>query len=409
MSLTFDPNTWYSLSFATGSPSSLFGIPFYKTSLSGYQTGAVVMNNTDHTSPYQHWQIFPYDATYSILRSKSAGPTGLLTVELNPDNSSPTADWLTMPIILGTTVEDEGTLWQFLPCDDDEGSFYLVNKVNGTGWHMQVYINRVWLVMSPNVSWPQPDQAYVSSALGAIDDVLYSSVPTDSFGQGLSTTLGLQPSTAAASSSTVQPLTTTSIAFPPTVSSSSTTLATPLPSSSNSNSSSSLLTPPISPTTSILQPTNTSSLNFPTTTILQPSNITSPSNGPSITSTAPIVPATTHPTPSTPPLSTTIGLHLGIGIAFFLLASYIIFFLFFRRRRCLLSEKKEIAKPSSDTTPGSEFVAPDDTTVAENAFEMDAVKHFYPRELDAHRPAAEVPAFGMRGGRGNGREGLEGG
>ncbi|KAH7319390.1 hypothetical protein BKA65DRAFT_556812 [Rhexocercosporidium sp. MPI-PUGE-AT-0058] len=153
-----------------GGGQSLAGTSLYNNSLSG----AVFFSETNTTSnTEQLWQIYPFNSTYYVLRTKSSGPRGYLTVALSPEENTPGR---TVPRMANASLADDSMFWQIEPWGD--GTFFFTNAANGSAWHLQLKPNSL-MAMSSNITAPPRDgQRFSFKQLGAIQNSNFSTVIT---------------------------------------------------------------------------------------------------------------------------------------------------------------------------------------------------------------------------------------
>lgn len=172
----FDRNTWYQILWTSSSSFQGNALNFNTASTEG----AVYCNTTDTSSASQQWQIFPYNSTYYILRTKASSALGYLVTYCAPSEPTPGS---TVPAVFNASIADDSMFWQISPWGD--GTFYFTNAANGTSWHMYnklpgQYPGGGLMAMTSNISMAQVGQEFSFSALGSVDDVAYSSVVVSS-------------------------------------------------------------------------------------------------------------------------------------------------------------------------------------------------------------------------------------
>ncbi|EPE36514.1 hypothetical protein GLAREA_08677 [Glarea lozoyensis ATCC 20868] len=162
----FDTNRWYQIYLLDNTVQSLAGTILYNQG----RSGAVFIQDTNLTSGGQQWQIFPFNETYHVLRTKDSGPTGYLHASFSVDETTP---GLTVPDMRDAEIQDDSMFWQIDPWGD--GTFFMTNANNGSDWHLNVKDTGL-MSLSSNVTQPQGGQQFNFGRLDAIDDVKYSSV-----------------------------------------------------------------------------------------------------------------------------------------------------------------------------------------------------------------------------------------
>ena len=80
----FDTNTWYQLTVASATKQSMAGSGLYD-----HGKGSVFFTTTNISDTQQQWQLFPYNSTYYVLRTKASGQFGYMGVNVGTDESTP--------------------------------------------------------------------------------------------------------------------------------------------------------------------------------------------------------------------------------------------------------------------------------------------------------------------------------
>ena len=145
---------------------SASGTSLYNNSL----TGAIFFTETNTTKPQQLWQLYPFNSTYYVLRSKDSGPTGYLTVNFQALEVTPGK---TVPLMTNASISDDSMFWQIEPWGD--GTFFLANAANGTKWHLEKKPNSL-MAMSSNTTAPQNGQRFSFKQLGQIQNDKFTTV-----------------------------------------------------------------------------------------------------------------------------------------------------------------------------------------------------------------------------------------
>jgi hypothetical protein len=170
----FDPNRWYQIYLKERKVQSLAGTNLYDNN-----GGAVFLQNTNTTHYEQQWQVFPFNETYYVLRTRWSGATGYLHASFSEDENTPGH---TVPDMRGVKRQDNSMFWSIDPWGD--GTFYLTNAANQSDWHLNVKDNGL-MSLSSNITKPQDGQAFSFQELsGRVDDVKYSSVVVSFAGIG---------------------------------------------------------------------------------------------------------------------------------------------------------------------------------------------------------------------------------
>ncbi|RDW71556.1 hypothetical protein BP6252_08119 [Coleophoma cylindrospora] len=164
----FHTNKWYQILVALPAKADQSMVGSVLNSRGG--TGQVFFNSTNITAPEQQWQIFPYNSSYYVLRSKASDSFGYLNTAAA---ALETTLGNTVPRMLNSTYSDDSCLWKISPWGD--GTFYFTNAANGSAWHLLVKPGSA-MAMSSNITAPQTGQSFTFNATGTIDDSSYSSV-----------------------------------------------------------------------------------------------------------------------------------------------------------------------------------------------------------------------------------------
>ncbi|TAQ87943.1 hypothetical protein B7494_g3734 [Chlorociboria aeruginascens] len=163
----FDTNHWYQLS--VGDSNSMVGTGLYDAG-----RGAVFVKATNSSNPDEQWQLFPFNSSYYVLRTKESGAQSYLNTATETTETTPGS---TVPNMTNSTLSDDSMFWQISPWGD--GTFYFTNAANGTAWHLNVKGNTL-MSMSSNITAPQAQQGFTFTQLDTIDNVKFSSVITPS-------------------------------------------------------------------------------------------------------------------------------------------------------------------------------------------------------------------------------------
>ena len=124
--------------------------------------GTTYFQKTDAGSSVQQWQMFRFNTSYYVLRSKASGSQGYLNVA--GDN---------VPYMANSSISDASMFWKIHPWTD--GTFYFTNAANGSAWHMEVEPTSL-MALSSNITAPQDGQRFSFSQLGTVNDVAFSTV-----------------------------------------------------------------------------------------------------------------------------------------------------------------------------------------------------------------------------------------
>jgi hypothetical protein len=165
----FDANHWYQIYLGESKVQSVAGSVLYDNN-----GGSVFFQDTNLTSTEQQWQVFPFNDTYYVLRTKGSSSRGYLHATLSVNETTPGH---TVPDMRGVERQDDSMFWQIEPWHD--GTFFLTNAANQSDWHLNIKDNGL-MSMSSNITKPQDRQSFSFATLGTIDDVRYSSVVVSS-------------------------------------------------------------------------------------------------------------------------------------------------------------------------------------------------------------------------------------
>lgn len=162
----FDSNRWYQLLVKSASNvQSMDGSVLYDQG-----KGSVFFKITNTSQPEQKWQLYTYNSSFHVLRTKGSGPDGYMNVYASVNETTPGG---TVPAMFNSTLSDDSMFWQISPWGD--GTFFLTNAANGTAWHLLVKSNSL-MAMSSNITFPQDGQSFSFNPLGTIDDDRFSSI-----------------------------------------------------------------------------------------------------------------------------------------------------------------------------------------------------------------------------------------
>ena len=162
----FDSNYWYQIYANKNKNDSFVGTSLYNKGISG----AVFFNTTDTTEQVQQWQLFPFNSTNYVLRSRDSGPQGYLEAKVSINE---TTQGVTVPYMRNASTSDNSMFWQVGPWND--GTFYMTNSANGTGWRLNVKSNTL-MAMDSDFTPIQDGQRFNFQRLNQINDERYSSV-----------------------------------------------------------------------------------------------------------------------------------------------------------------------------------------------------------------------------------------
>ncbi|KAK0103075.1 hypothetical protein ONS95_000747 [Cadophora gregata] len=133
----FDRNSWHKIIVA-GSLDADF---CFVGGLLGDQNetaGSVFSWNSVPLRDDQQWQIFPYNNTFYVLRTRGSTALGYLGVFFKDMEQTPGK---TAPRTRTASLSDDSMFWTIGPWGD--GTFWLSNAANGSDWRMTVKLGLV--------------------------------------------------------------------------------------------------------------------------------------------------------------------------------------------------------------------------------------------------------------------------
>jgi hypothetical protein len=162
----FDTTKWYQIIQTGSTAQSMDGSYLYNAG----ESGATFFKITETTDPEVQWQLFPYNSTTYVLRTKASGEFGYMTAAVSEAEITPGG---TVPQMTNCSLADTSMFWHISPWGD--GSFFFTNAANGSAWHLLVKPNSL-MAMSSNISSPQDGQRFSFNALTAINDTRFSTL-----------------------------------------------------------------------------------------------------------------------------------------------------------------------------------------------------------------------------------------
>jgi hypothetical protein len=190
-------------------------------------TGAVFLEAADFAKFGHQWQLFRVDEERYMLRSRDS-VNGTLAARYWDKEDTPGN---TVPYVQKNAT-DNSMFWKFGSWGD--GTFYLSNESNGTDWHLSK--KSTGLIMTSNITAPQPDQGWVISAVGVVDNPKFSTIRTPSTtiilsasGSPVTTQLSTTTTTSQSTAAPISTITTTPTPTP-TATSAFASTQSPLPS-----------------------------------------------------------------------------------------------------------------------------------------------------------------------------------
>jgi hypothetical protein len=134
----FDHNQWYQIYLEVDPGVSIKADVLAQTG-AGVGQSAIYAYYTDTASPSQQWQLFAFNSSYHVIRNRNTGPTGYLGTFAQ---SSQATIGGSTPNMRNYTLSDNSMFWQIQPWAD--GTSYLTNAANGTGWHLTYKATVCW-------------------------------------------------------------------------------------------------------------------------------------------------------------------------------------------------------------------------------------------------------------------------
>ncbi|KAK8184544.1 hypothetical protein BC567DRAFT_206598 [Phyllosticta citribraziliensis] len=176
----FNSNRWYQI-LLSNETLAFTGTPRWD----GYSYGSMMTNVQNRTEFEQQWQVYPFNSTFFVLRTRASGPDNYLRVMLSVDGEGLP---IPKPRMVNPMLPDVSWLWAMGKWAD--GSFYLWNAENGTNWHLNTTVlpsgHTEMVSLNPQ---PKQGQAFTFKELGEINNQTFS-------------TINIPPSLARATSST---------------------------------------------------------------------------------------------------------------------------------------------------------------------------------------------------------------
>ncbi|ORY18948.1 hypothetical protein BCR34DRAFT_461119, partial [Clohesyomyces aquaticus] len=164
--MEFNINSWYRLTSAAAMTSQLSMVGTFPY-LEGSE-GLVTYGSSDNSMPGQQWQFFPIGNSTYMLRTKSSGPTGLLSTKVVNDTNLQT-----IPRIYSASPPDCEMVWKVLPWGD--GTFYVSNEVHGEERRLD-FAGTGRMKMRGGIKQYQAAQAFSFVQLHDINDHAFSTV-----------------------------------------------------------------------------------------------------------------------------------------------------------------------------------------------------------------------------------------
>ncbi|KAH7330423.1 hypothetical protein BKA65DRAFT_404736 [Rhexocercosporidium sp. MPI-PUGE-AT-0058] len=165
----FHPNRWYEINVADSflKDKNLAGGELLSLDRTG---GSVFMYPGDARDAKQQWQMYPFNSTNYVLRTRGSGPFGYLAVTYLATEPTP---GYTVATTKNASIADNSMFWRIGPWGD--GTFWLSNEANGTAWRLEAKANQ-GLAMSSNITSLRPGQRFEFQQLGTVDNSSFSTL-----------------------------------------------------------------------------------------------------------------------------------------------------------------------------------------------------------------------------------------
>jgi hypothetical protein len=161
----FDKNSWYQVTVASHPGQDLDGTPVYDEG-----RGAVFFQITNTSLSQHQWQVFLYNTSNYVFRTKASGAGSFLSAAFAATEETPGK---TIPQMRVSAIADSSMFWQIGPWGD--GTFYMTNLANGSAWHLLNKPNSL-MAMSSNITAPQNGQRFSFTSIGKINSSPFSDV-----------------------------------------------------------------------------------------------------------------------------------------------------------------------------------------------------------------------------------------
>ncbi|KAK7544778.1 uncharacterized protein J3D65DRAFT_673499 [Phyllosticta citribraziliensis] len=163
----FNSNRWYQI-LLSNETLAFTGTPRWD----GYSYGSMMTNVQNRTEFEQQWQVYPFNSTFFVLRTRASGPDNYLRVMLSVDGEGLP---IPKPRMVNPMLPDVSWLWAMGKWAD--GSFYLWNAENGTNWHLNTTVlpsgHTEMVSLNPQ---PKQGQAFTFKELGEINNQTFSTI-----------------------------------------------------------------------------------------------------------------------------------------------------------------------------------------------------------------------------------------
>ncbi|KAK8209516.1 hypothetical protein IWZ01DRAFT_572611 [Phyllosticta capitalensis] len=184
----FDSNHWYQI-LTQNTSLAISGTAFSE----GLYFGSTYPEFSNRSDPSQQWQIYPYNSSFYVLRTRASGPDNYLRT-MAVENTAD-AYPITEPRMSNSSVQDSSMFWAMGQWAD--GPYYLWNAENGSDWHLNttLVVEGHTEMLALN-SQPEQGQAFSFKQLGEINDNAFSSItPTSEISSSITMRLAVRATT----------------------------------------------------------------------------------------------------------------------------------------------------------------------------------------------------------------------
>lgn len=166
--MEFDSNKFYQLRWKEHPDDyTVIGTSLFKDARSG---AVFLKSEVDVNDNEKLWQVFQFNETYYLLRSKEGGPKGVLAAMENDEGD-------TVPRMARIDIAGDSKFWTISQWEDDDESYQLRNAANGTR-NLEVLDNNLMAMESTEDA---ESQSFFFEAIQDIDDERYSTFSGVSF------------------------------------------------------------------------------------------------------------------------------------------------------------------------------------------------------------------------------------
>ncbi|KAK8241803.1 hypothetical protein HDK77DRAFT_510946 [Phyllosticta capitalensis] len=164
----FDSNHWYQI-LTQNTTLAISGTACWE----GLYFGSAYPEFSNRSDPSQQWQIYPYNSSFYVLRTRASGPDNYLRTMAVENTADPYP--ITETRMANSSVQDSSMFWAMGQWAD--GPYYLWNAENGSDWHLNTTLvvegHTEMLALNPQ---PEQGQAFSFKQLGEINDNAFSSI-----------------------------------------------------------------------------------------------------------------------------------------------------------------------------------------------------------------------------------------